>query len=315
MRFFKKVALILIATLLVVPSYARRKTIFKTGSLKRKLPKIEITVLDVKQGDSIVVITPNKKVVLIDAGDGNNPFRRFDAGKDVILPFLRKKKITQIDAFIVTHPHADHIGGAVYVLKNFPNVKAYYDCGMFYASQTMEDVLLFLSEKGIKYKNLKEGDILNIDPDVEFLVFNPPKVLFKGTHSDPNNNSVVLKIKYKKFSMLLTGDTEIEAEEHLLEKGYDISADVYKVPHHGSKTGALEEFIKRINPKFAIISVARKNRFGLPDPEGLEILTKHGIPFARTDANGNITVLSDGYNFRVVVDRKADERALMYCPD
>ena len=261
-----------------------------------------ITILNVGHGDSAIIRTPQNKIILIDCGNGLNRNPALNAGKNILLPFLKKLRIKTIDAVILTHPHDDHIGGFFSLLGKI-KIKKVYDPGYAMTSYKYAALLKKISDYKIAYSIPVKGDTLKIDPEIKINVLNPPAKLFEFTKSDANNNSITLHISYNKFSILMTGDIENEAERYIVKNNSNIKCDVIKVPHHGSKTSTYRPFLKKLGAKYAIISVSKDNSFGLPNAKTLRLYLKYGMKILRTDVNGHIYIKSDGKGYSVETEK------------
>ena len=217
--------------------------------------------------------------MLIDAG--NN----WDG--DFVCSYLRAQGINKIDVLVGTHPHADHIGGLDNVINDFDIGKIYMP-RISHTSQTYEDVLLAIQKKGLKISSPKPLETFNLG-DAKFTILGPLK-----SYSDLNNNSIVMKMNYINTSFLFTGDAENAAESDLLNKGYDLSAQVLKVGHHGSSTSSSDNFLKAVSPKYAIISVGANNQYRHPASATIDRMIKANVTIYRTDESGTIIAKSDG---------------------
>lgn len=294
-----RLLVLLLFSLLVVYTFSVEASL--RGKVNYGKPLLKVVFLDVWQGDSALIIMPSGKVALIDAGLGGSEYMRFDAGKMVIYPYLKKHKIRKIDYLVMTHPHSDHIGGLVY-LMNMQPIRVAYDCGMPYTTQLYMNCLEIISDKKIKYRIPYAPAKLKWDPMLKITVVHPSK---DWEYSDnPNDNSIVIRIAYKKVSFLFTGDAEDEAEYAMVQSGYNISATILKVPHHGADTSSADEFIDTINPEVAIISVGKNNKFGHPSPSTIARYRERGIKIYRTDYYGDITVITDGNRYEISTQRK-----------
>ncbi len=273
------------------------------GKINPKRPLLKFIVLDVWQGDSILVVFPNRKVMLVDAGLGGSEYSKFDAGKMVVLPYLKKHHIKEINYFIMTHPHSDHIGGMPYLLEHIKIDRA-YDCGMPYATELYMRCLNLIDKEYVKYLIPRLGDYIKIDPRVMVKILHPSKDWEMS--NNPNDNSIVVKIKYGKVSFLLTGDAEDNAEEFMLDEGLDLSATIIKVPHHGSDTSSSDDFIDAVNPEVAIISVGKNNKFGHPRPSTIAKYEERGVKIYRTDYDGTVEVITDGLKYEIHTEKIRD---------
>ena len=250
---------------------------------------LTIVFIDVGQGDSILVILPNTRTLLIDGGE------REGYGK--VLATLQEHGLSHIDVVVATHPHADHIGGLVDVIKGV-NVGEVLDSGQVHTTQTFEDFLDAIDTKQIPLRSVRQGDSINLDPTVKIDVLNPPVNLLDSAdnEADFNDNSVVLKLTYGEFSALLTGDMEERNEARLVSDNTTVvDADVLKAGHHGSRTSSSSPFLDAVTPEVVIISLGEGNTYGHPHQEVLDrisaALAEH---LFRTDVDGTITLTVNG---------------------
>lgn len=248
-------------------------------------PVLRVTVLDVGQGDAIVVHAPGGETALVDAGPGSSGF---NAGEKTVLPYLRKTGVRSLDAVVLTHPHEDHVGGMASVLRALPT-KMLVDCGASHASPGYAAVQRLVDEKDIPYHVARRGDEIQLG-DVSLTVLNPP-----GYRSGAglNDRSVVLRVEYGETSILLAADAEREAEMDMLANCEHLQSTVLKAGHHGSDTATSDAFLEAVQPEVAIISVG-KNDFGHPSRETLDRLKQHSMRVYRTDRNGGVTIESNG---------------------
>ena len=266
--------------------------------------ELTVTFLDVGQGDSILLEVPDGKKILIDGG-GVEPKRGGEkegkdaVGEKVVVPFLHRKGINSLDMVILTHPHADHLGGLNKVLEEI-KVDAVLDSGQVYASRAYQRFKALVAKNQIKYTIARAGQTIAFNPEIKGLIFNPVLPFLTMTNSDPNNNSIVLRLVYGQVSFMLTGDMEKEGEERVLGSGFGpLTSTVLKVGHHGSNTSTSDEFLRRVNPQAAVISVGKNNRYRHPRPETLDKLQKAGVKLYRTDENGAVTVRTDGQTYTI----------------
>lgn len=268
--------------------------------------RLQIYALDVGQGDSLLIISPGHKAVLIDGGP---------AGADeAVLAALQRHRVVALDLAVATHPHADHIAGLRRVIELVP-VSNFLDSGQPYPSAEYERLLRTISDRGFRFINAQRGQTFELDSGVKLEVLNPQghsqwinKVRPGG--SLENANSVVLRLTYGNFAMLFTGDAEFETEALLMKAGLPLQAQVLKLGHHGSRYATSGRFLETIKPQAAIISCGADNRYGHPAQETLNRLRQSNINTFRTDLNGEITVISDGKTFNIFPSRQAEQAAL-----
>ncbi len=236
--------------------------------------------IDVGQGDCILIQVNNKNL-LIDSGTSDSTSR--------VIRYLKNNNITKLDYVIATHPHDDHIGGMSSVIKAF-------DIGEFYApkvttySQSFEDMIRALKSKDLKIKIAKPNITLDLGPSTTCLMLSPNKTTYKDT----NDYSCVLKVSYKSSTYLFTGDIQNLSENEILDKGYDLHAQILKIAHHGSKSSTSKAFLNRVSPKIAVISCGAYNSYGHPNSETLDKLKKLNCIIYRTDLDKDIILISDG---------------------
>lgn len=246
--------------------------------------EVKIEFLDIGQGDASLIYTKDE-VIMIDTGDVDE--------RDRLEKLLKERNISTIDKLIITHPHADHIGGAYVVFKNV-NVKEVYDNGDATTSKTYQTYLKNIKQKNIAYHQLKAGDTVDFGDGVSFKVFSPTEKMIKND-DDLNNNSIVGQLRYKDFTMLFTGDSERDAEQNMVKSyGDELQSDVLKSPHHGSRTSSSDDYLKTVKAKDVIISLAADNEYGHPHKQTLDRYKKYNMNVYRTDQDGTITITTDG---------------------
>lgn len=257
------------------------------GSLAALAGTLTVDVLDVGQGDAIILQSPAGKTVLIDAGTGK---------KDVV-PMLRARGIEKLDLAIASHAHADHIGGMDEVLEAFP-VRVYVDQAMPHTTATYNKVMGLVESGGAAYKPGDRGVAFNLDDGIRLELLGPAEPKLRGTRSDLNSNSVVVRVTKGDHCMLFTGDAEEPTEQMLLQKGLE-PCNVLKVAHHGSGHSSSQRFLDALQPRYAIISCGKDNKYKHPYPETLARLDRVGANVFRTDTQGTIRVMTDGKRLRV----------------
>lgn len=254
---------------------------------------LTVHYIDVGQGDSILVQLPSGQTILIDGGTAS-------AGYTVV-SYLNSLGIPRIDHLIATHPHEDHIGGLITVLKEIPVDKVYMPRAT-HTTRTFENLLLLIQEKGLRITAAKAGVALDIGQGASATFVSPAG----ESYDNLNNLSAVLRISYGDTSFLFTGDAEALSEREMMASNLSIRADVLKVGHHGSNTSTSEAFLGAVMPTLAVISVGGGNTYGHPHLEVLARLAKHGVQVYRTDINGTVVVVSDGKVLRVRIEREEE---------
>lgn len=266
-------------------------------SLPAAAGKMRVEVLDVGQGDGILITSPGGKRVLIDAS-----IKSAD-----VVGLLRSRGVKTLDLVVATHPHADHIGGLQDVFEAFP-VKLYTDSGQAHTTQTYIDLMAAIEARGIAYRPAQRGQSYSLDDGIRIEVLSPPESALSGTRSDLNSNSVVMRLTHGKTCFLFTGDSEEPTEALLLQGGLGHCA-VLKVAHHGSNHSTTDSFLRELKPQVALISCGVANRYKHPGDETLVRLASAGVQVYRTDLMGTLVVESDGTDIVVRAEGKAEGAA------
>ena len=211
------------------------------------------------------------------------------------MPYLLDRKIAIVDYIMVSHFDTDHVGGLLYIMQNM-KVKNAIISNQPETSQNFQEFIKIAKEKKINLIVVNAGDKLNIEKDLYFNIMWPDKNVFISENT-LNNNSIVCKLNYKRFSCVFTGDVEELAEIQILQEYKNnlqiLNSTVLKVAHHGSKTSSVLEFLKSVNPKIALIGVGENNKFGHPNEQIINRLQDNGIKVFRTDRNGEISIVVD----------------------
>lgn len=257
---------------------------------------VEIAFIDVGQGDAVAIRTPAGRWLLVDAGERDDGW---DAGERRVLPFLRARGVTRLEALVLTHPHADHVGGAAAVLRALP-VGRVIEPGMPVGSAVYLETLTAAEERGVPWAAARQDRLLRVD-GVE-LLFLWPSVDALDAPADANDISAVIRLRYGGFSALLTGDAPAWVEDRLVARyGAALDVDVLKAGHHGSRTASGAALLDAATPELAVVSAGVRNDYGHPHLEVLRRLQLRGIPVARTDRDGTVRVQAEpGGNWRRV---------------
>lgn len=258
---------------------------------------LRTTFLDVGQGDAVFVEFPNGKNMLIDAGPRG---LHTDAGRRVVVPFLKNKNIDYIDAVVVSHPHNDHGGGVPSLLREI-RVGRVLDAGSKTQSSLLREYHHLVDSLNVPYRRIIAGDTIDCGRDVRLYVVHPSGRFIPHDTSgrNINNESVVMKLAYGNTSMLFAGDAEEEAEEIVVRRynGF-LRSDVLKVGHHGSGTSSTERFLAATSPAVAVISVGRNNKFRHPSQIVLGRLREKNVRVYRTDEQNAVILMSDGLEWK-----------------
>jgi competence protein ComEC len=287
--------------------------------------------IDVGQGDSILVQTPGGKNILIDTGGRPGEFNTgTGTGDQVVEPYLRRIGVQRINILVLTHPHEDHCGGAVSLVKRFPVDMALvsYSCkDVLNKKQPVDDISAFsgaarnsgeegvpfaytallysLAARGIPVEAAASGDKIRLESAINIEVLSPGETQSINSGTDANNNSLVIKIAYGRRSFIFAGDAELDEQKELLLNVADIKADILKVPHHGSRS-LLEELLEQVEAETAVISVGAHNTFGHPAQNTLDMLNNAGTRVYRTDTDGAVIIQTDGNNIDIVTGKKSE---------
>lgn len=256
------------------------------------IPKtFTISFIDVGQGDSMLISTPKGNNIIVDGG-GSRDETSFNIGKQTLIPYLLNKGITKLDYVIISHFDSDHVGGILSVLEELKAEKV-----IICEQEENENYKRFkeiVKNKNIKVYVVKKGDNLKIEENIWLNILWPKDERIK--ENAINNNSIVAKLNYKSFSILLTGDIEKIAENEILkeyENSNILNANILKVAHHGSKSSSINKFLEKVKPQIALIGVGEKNTFGHPNTGVINRLQNLNAKIYRTDENGEITIKID----------------------
>jgi competence protein ComEC len=261
--------------------------------------QLEMSVIDVGQGDSILLVFPDGRRMLMDGGGipafGHQTRSQLDTGEDVVAPYLWDRGMRTVDVVALSHAHDDHIGGLPALVADFHPRELWTGATPDSAGwrklrdEAARDGVKVIPMEAPRHFEWGGATIDVLAPLADYVPNDTPK----------NNDSLVLRIRYGSRSFLLTGDVEKPIEYRMLDESEIQPVDVLKVAHHGSRTSSTESFLSAANPAFAIISVGEDNSYGHPNRDVLERLADHHAEMLRTDRNGLVTVRTDGTHLTV----------------
>ena len=260
---------------------------------------LKIYFIDVGQGDSTLIVTPQRKNILIDGGGSET----YDVGKNILVPYLLDRKVTKLDYVIISHFDTDHVGGILTVLEEL-DVKKVIIGKQYEICDNYKEFLKIIRQKDILVKQVQKGDKINIEKNVQIKVLFPKEKMIE--ENSLNNNSLVFKLMHKDFSVLFTGDIEKIAEERIVKlysKSEILKSTILKVAHHGSKTSSTQEFLGLVQPKIALIGVGKNNLYGHPNDDVIERLKNINAKIYRTDNDGEIMI---DVNRRIKIQKMLD---------
>lgn len=247
-----------------------------------------VTFFDVGQGDSIFIEVPGGNQVLIDGGPSDAVLAKLGTA----MPFWDRS----IDIVVLTHAHADHVTGLIEVANRY-HIDRIIDSGAKYSSPEYEEWQRVMKEKHIPVTFVRAGQKLDLGNGARLDILSPWEDYSGVFLKNPHTVNVSTKLTYGSTTMLFMGDAEKLIEYRLVWENADVrNVDILKVGHHGSNTSSSEDFLKYVSPKYAVISVGRKNRYGLPSQDVITRLQQFSIPTFRTDQDGDVQFVSDRHN-------------------
>ena len=244
--------------------------------------EMQIFALDVGQGDSFFIISPNGKTMLIDSGESSNSKQ--------IEQFIREKGVRQLDVVIGSHTHSDHVGSMPYLLDAF-------DVGKYVMSEAGLETRI----QDIPCSYVWAGDVIDWDSDCKVTVLSPVPEFDEYSKTDWNEWSLIIRVEYANHSMIFTGDATVRSEQAAMlnNEKYLFDADVLKVPHHGSTTSSSLGFLEAVSPEYAIISVGKGNSYGHPDYDTIQKLKQVNAEIYRTDELGTINIVFSADDIKI----------------
>lgn len=246
---------------------------------------LEVHFIDVGQGDAIAIRTPGDRWILVDAGPASADF---DAGERRVVPFLRARGVRRIEAFVLTHPDLDHIGGAQAVFEAIP-VANVFEPGHVVGKESYLDFLRAVDLHRTGWRAARAGRTMELDGvRFDFLWPDPEAV---DAYADANQISAVMQLTFGDFNLLLTGDAGTDVERLLASRHGDaLRSEVLKLGHHGSDTSTDPAFLDRVRPELVVVSAGRRNRYGHPAAPVMDRVVSRGIDVARTDLESTISI-------------------------
>ena len=265
---------------------------------------LEVTFLDVGQGDAAFVRFPDGKTILVDGGRNSSRVQMneagiarrvgYDHGERTLDPFLCHEGVFGLDLLLLSHPDSDHGGGFAHILGEFGVKRALGVPHQDLLKSTHQILHEIIDAKGIPHA-LGYAGAIDLTPTAKLELLHPFDAASTNLHDrDTNNDSLVLKLTYGNLRILFTGDIQRKAELRLIESGKDLRAEIIKVPHHGSKTSSIAEFLDAVRPQYAIFSLGQRNQYRFPSEMVLKRYRERGCRVLRTDRLGAIRLLTDG---------------------
>ncbi|HLN61098.1 MAG TPA: DNA internalization-related competence protein ComEC/Rec2 [Symbiobacteriaceae bacterium] len=269
--------------------------------------QLQVSFIDVGQGDAILIQAPTGETMLVDAGpylpgDPKTGRRGYDSGTEVVLPSLADLGVKRLDYLVLTHPDLDHAGAGPSILRGIP-VGTVLKSDQNPTEKRYLEALQVAAEKGVPIRNPVAGETLQLGRDVVLEVLTPPAVRYEGTRSDDNSNCIALRLTYRQVAMIFACDLEGEIEEKLVAQGANLRADLLKAAHHGSGYSTTAAFLQAVHPTYAVLSVGNGNKYGHPAQQTLKRLEAQKVQVYRTDRHGTVVARTDGVTFTVRGER------------
>lgn len=270
-------------------------TTIEKSSKKTNYGDLQVHFIDVGQGDSILIQTPEGNFVLIDTGSRGYA--------TTVIDYLNSLSVQTLEAFIASHPHEDHIGGAEEIFNAFDILSVYHP-GYYLSSQTYQRFLNAAQNEGCPIytdDELDPGDYISISSSLVCQILHINK-----DASNANDAGIVLRLDYYQVSYLFTGDIHGEIEdqvEYKITDDWNVDIDILKVAHHGSRYSSTDYFLDEATPEVSVICVGEGNSYGHPHYEALYRLNEHNSMILRTDENGDVIISTDGWSYNIIYEK------------
>lgn len=286
-----------LAAAVLLASIAAAGEMVEPSAYESSVNDLKVTFIDVGQGDSAFISTPLGKTVLIDSGCGPEPGIE---GGHAAAEFLKKQNVGEIDYVILSHPHPDH-GGGLREILGICKVDNFFDNGQTSIDFDIKSLRRLARKKGINCRTMRKGDVIELGAGTRLTVLAPPDgAVFKTE----NDGSLVLMFECGLTKILFPGDSQMDEEKWLVKHcGQVLGCDVLKSPHHGSHTSSYGVFLNRASPKAAVISCGLNNEYGHPHAVTLAKYKRRNIKIYRTDRDGNVTLTTNGSQFKIETAR------------
>jgi competence protein ComEC len=261
---------------------------------------LRVDFIDVGHGDAILITSPTGKTVLVDGGMPNAGHR--------VAAFVRARTNAPLDLVMLTHRHADHLGGLATVITR-QGARTFMDAAFPHPSPGYDNLMRVLQDRRIPVREAERGRAVDLGGGARLVLLTPPDPAIIGSRSDVNANCLVARLEFGQVRVLLTGDAEAVTEDWLLRSKADLRADVLKLAHHGGRHSSTARFLRAVAPRIAVASAGPGDRSGTLQPETEARVQNVGARLYRTDQDGNITVWTDGRVVRVEVSGRRERAA------
>ncbi len=304
---FSKQSSKLILMVLIILNILLLLTLFSKNHFgllpERYYPELIIHFVNVGQGDCCVIQTPKGRTFVVDGGTNVSEKDAKKEGRELICDYLSKIGIDNIDGIVATHWHVDDFSGLIPVLKRF-KVNTVYETPIGFINEFYNDFDEACKKNNLKRITVRSGNVLEWGDELFVQVLNPEDIYGSTNHSEINNDSIVLLIRYGKVQVLLCADIQEEAEREILKYNEGIKSQIIKIPDHGAERSIYKPFFKMVGASDGVISVGNKNKFNYPSDKAIDCFDELGMKIYRTDRNGNIVLKIGGkdekdYSFKV----------------